>query len=292
MIENNTESTVLTITCNESTIKDRLQEVVVSQNGQLCFQVEVQRENKQSIFYRVEGEVRSPNILILYNGAYSGTIERKDKPVFQRSTWVADFGCLVINIDDPTIRLGKDCVIGWGQGTLEDYYSIEFNKFLQEIYLCLGVENSRNRIHFGSSAGGYQAIVGASLDQGSRAIVCNPQIDWTEHFLTSHVDRLRNVCFKGFSISAIQAMYPERANCMVFARKNKNIPSVDFYVNAQFAHDIRHQLTHFVGVLGAAESVDLLKDKEFEIYVTHASRGHNPPGKDDTIEYIQRRFVQ
>lgn len=290
MIENDVEG-IVTIICSETDLKDRLSEAVSSQNGNLCLQIEVNRGDRQSIFYRIEGDACNPNVLILYNGAYSGTVERKNQPVFQRCTWVSDFGCLVINIDDPTIRLGKDCVIGWGQGTLEDYYSLAFNKFLKEIYLCLGVEETRNKIHFGSSAGGYQAIVGASLDRGSRAIVCNPQVDWTNHFLTSHVDRLRNVCFKGFSIAAIKAMYPERANCMVFARRNRNIPSVDFYVNAQFAHDIRHQLTCFVDVLGAAESVDLLQDRDFEIYVTHASRGHNPPGKDDTIKYIQRRFV-
>lgn len=289
----NNESEVLQkIICRDNSFEQDIeQHPDILTNRYICSQIEIVRNSGLSLFYRIEGNLDSENILILYNGAYSNTIERKSEPVYQRCTWVADFDCLVINIDDPTIRLGKDCVIGWGQGTLDDYFSVSFNYFLQKIYKFLRIEESRNRIHFGSSAGGYQAVVAASLDYGSRAIVCNPQIDWTKHFLTSHVDRLRNMSFKGFSVEALQTMYPDRCNCITFAKKHGNIPSIDFYVNAQFAHDITNQLGCFIDELGSFDSQSLLKDRDFEIYITHASRGHNPPSKDETISYVKRRFI-
>lgn len=289
----NEESQILQhIICDETSFDDDIHNhTSVMSDGYLCVKIEVKRDNKPSIYYRIEGAVNSKNILILYNGAYGKTVERKSEPVFQCATWVDDFGCLVINIDDPTIRLNRECVIGWGQGVLDDYFSIHFDKYLQKIYKFLQIEKNINRIHFGSSAGGYQAIVGASLDKGSRAVVCNPQIDWTKHFIAFHVDRLRNMSFHGYSIEALQTMHPDRCNCMSFAKNNGNIPSVDFYVNGQFAHDVTNQLNEFINILGSYGATELLEGKNFEIYITHALRGHNPPDKEETISYIKRRFV-
>ena len=292
MNHNELTSEIPEIICSELNLKENLTEYIrVLNDKYLYLKIEITRNDSPSIHFRIEGDIEDKNILILYNGAYNGTAERKQKPVFQRSSWIKDLKALSINIDDPTILLGNGCIIGWGQGTLEDYYSLYFNNYLQTIYEVLNISALRNKIHFGSSAGGYQAVVGASLDIGSRAIICNPQIDWTSYFLLSHVDRLRNISFKGFSISALQAMHPDRVNCMKFAKKNRNFPSIDYYVNSQFSHDIQNQLNHFVNEIGLGENQELLHGKEFQIHITHESRGHNPPGKDDTVKLIQYRFL-
>lgn len=246
-------------------------------------------ENNIEYFFRVEGSLISKNCIIFYNGAVD--IEKKDKPVFQRSSWVSDFESLVINIDDPTVRLRKDIVLGWGQGLLENYFSMNFDRFLQEILSSLIIRDT-NRIHFGSSAGGYQAVIGSSLDKESRAIICNPQIDWTRHFFENHSNKIRDVSFKSYSIEALRVLYPERLNCLEMALKIGNIPNIDYYVNSAFTHDLENQLNYFMSIISSNRASMYTENKDINIHISHNKKfGHNPPDKIETIKYIKRRMI-
>ncbi len=239
-------------------------------------------DNGVTYYIRIEGNIHNDKCIIFYNGA--ADINRKDKPIFQRSSWVNEINALVINIDDPTIRLSHDLVLGWGQGTLENYYSEKFNIYLQDILNSFN-KPIVNRLHVGSSAGGYQAIVGSSFDVGSKALVLNPQIDWSHHFFMSHADRLRNIAFKNYSFDALKSMYPHRLNCLDMAIANGNIPSIIYYVNTAFAHDIDNQLVIFLDRLKGKSN--LLKDKTIDIRMyNNEKEGHNPPLKDKTIKII------
>ena len=245
-------------------------------------------EKDETYYFRIEGSLSDQNCIILYNGA--ADIAKKESPIFQRSSWVKDIEGLVINIDDPTVRLRKDIVLGWGQGKIDDYYSINFNNILQKILLALKKENL-NRIHFGSSAGGYQAIVGAALDKGSRAVVCNPQIDWTHHFFEKHITRIREVTFKNYSIEALRSMYLHRLNCIEMAIRLSNLPSTDYYVNSSFIHDMDNQLRYFIDSISGFKAKELLEGKEINIHVYHdAKTGHNPPSKVKTIGFIKKHM--
>lgn len=240
-------------------------------------------------YIRISGSIKSNNILVFYNGAVDLSKKKEKEYVFQRSSWDRDFDALVINVDDATARLASDIVIGWGQGNLDKYYSSYYNKYIQDILASLPSVNL-NKLHIGSSAGGYQAIVGASYDIGSRAIVFNPQIDWSHHFYLGHSDRLRNISFKGYSFESLRSMYPYRLNCILMAIKLGNIPSIDYYVNTAFSHDVDNQLIHFVKSLYG--QTDLLIKKEINISMySNIVLGHNPPMKDDTIKYIKKRMV-
>lgn len=246
-------------------------------------------EEDVSYYIRLEGSTLDKNCIILYNGAVD--IDKKDKPVFQRSSWVNDIEGFVINIDDPTVRLRKDIVLGWGQGKIDNYFSIKFNIILQKILMVMSFQNV-NRIHFGSSAGGYQAIVGAALDKGSRAIVCNPQIDWTHHFFEKHITKIREVTFKNYSVEAIRSMYLHRLNAMEMAIYISNIPSVDYYVNSSFTHDMNNQLRHFIDSISSFRAKRLLEGKEMNIHVYHDEKnGHNPPSKYKTISFIKKHII-
>ena len=147
MNHNELTSEIPEIICSELNLKENLTEYIrVLNDKYLYLKIEITRNDSPSIHFRIEGDIEDKNILILYNGAYNGTAERKQKPVFQRSSWIKDLKALSINIDDPTILLGNGCIIGWGQGTLEDYYSLYFNNYLQTIYEVLNISALRNKI--------------------------------------------------------------------------------------------------------------------------------------------------
>lgn len=282
-----TQEDIAEIVYEENAIKHLLNTHIIENRVELSFSV---LDEEVKFYLRVEGDVTSKNVIIFYNGAID--LERKkDKGfVFQRSTWAKDFDALVINVDDATTRLSSDIVLGWGQGSLEKYYSAYYNKYVQDILEVMTSE-SLNRLHVGSSAGGYQAIVGAAYDQGSRAIVFNPQIDWSHHFFPGHMDRLRNIAFKGYSFEALRSMYPWRLNCVDMAIRLHNIPSVDYYVNAAFMHDVDNQLMQFMFAIRRA-GAEMLLGKEINTHMYYdASAGHNPPTKDVTVEFVKRRLL-
>lgn len=246
-------------------------------------------ENNIEYFFRIEGSLNSKNCIVFYNGAVD--IAKKDTPVFQRSSWALDFESLVINIDDPTVRLRNDIVLGWGQGLLENYFSMNFDRFLQELLSSLNMQNT-NRLHFGSSAGGYQAVIGAALDKESRAIICNPQIDWTKHFFENHSNKIRDVSFKSYSVEALRVLHPERLNCLEMALKIGNIPNIDYYVNSAFTHDLENQLNYFISIVSSNRASIYTENRDVNIYISHNKKfGHNPPDKIETIKYIKRRMI-
>ncbi|MBQ9259284.1 MAG: hypothetical protein IJ187_05480 [Neisseriaceae bacterium] len=271
----------------EISIKEQIENQLLKklQGDYVCVQINFHIEN--NIFYlRLEGSLSAQQCVVLYNGAV--LLDKKNNGIFQRSTWVKELEAFVINVDDPTVRLHKDMALGWGQGTLNNYFSI---KMAQNVQLLLEVLNltTTQRVHFGSSAGGYQAIVGGSLDTGSRVVVVNPQIDWTHHFVQSHINRLLQVSFSHFTVEALQANYPERVNCLKFVKMQKYIPCIDYYVNASFPHDIKNQCSLFIDFI--AENAHLFEQQKFRLFVYNDKKaGHNPPDKNTTIKYIKNAF--
>ncbi|WP_162901977.1 hypothetical protein [Aeromonas hydrophila] len=115
----------------------------------------------------------SDRLLVFLNGAISRSI--KHPPVFQRKTWLDYIPHTSVIIPDRTVEINDSLELAWYLGVNGSDYLIKVISYVSSLALELGIKNSRITF-YGSSGGGYAAILASTLLVGSNAIVINPQI--------------------------------------------------------------------------------------------------------------------
>lgn len=148
----------------------------------------------------------------------------------------------------------------------------------------LGAQTPEQRTYFGSSAGGFWAWSAAILDPGSRAVVNNAQIDWTR-WMAGAVNALRTARFDGILPATIRTKHPARSSVLELWRQKKKPARVDYWVNVASDHDRVVDLPQVEAF--AREHPDLAGNLRILRYDDEAA-GHNPMGREDTVEAILR----
>jgi len=231
-------------------------------------------------------KANSDKLVILLNGAVDRN--RSDGPVFQRSSWVSDIPANVLNIADPTVNETNRLSIGWGQSVrgvaLDDMSSMAI-----QIGNMLGVVNGDDRIYFGSSAGGFQAVQLATRDVGSKAIVNNPQTDWTYYMQTS-VNAVRRDVYDSLPIEWIRDQYPGNCSIASALKQFGYYPEIDYYVNAESESDVNVHLRRFISEISDFENKEILKKLKINFYGDPVA-GQNPLPKGRTISIINSHLT-
>ena len=229
-------------------------------------------------YYRTE----SPILLIHYNGA----VDRQTKPsgiVFQRSTWADRFPHPILFIADPSLLEEKNLTLGWGQTPLSQPYFPEVAaKIAQKVGEVVG---ATNRIHIGSSAGGFQAASAALLDRpGASAWVNNAQFDWTKYESTRAVEEV--VALLGYgSDSELTKQFPHRTSVFNLAQQTRAEINIRYVLNSESPMDVARQLPvwkELSSLPAIASSEVLYRDPE---------AGHNPLSKERWFEELEN-FTQ
>ncbi|WP_327987311.1 hypothetical protein [Geobacillus thermodenitrificans] len=145
---------------------------------------------------------------------------------------------------------------------------------------------SANQILFyGSSAGGFMALYLAGLIKGSRAIVNNPQTVVSNYY-ESHVYKMYECSYSGFSKEEIESKYRERLSVIEFYKEIGYIPNILYLQNMACEHDVQNHLQPFLGILKYSKQLFDEKSKvRFEFYYNE-KQGHNPLDKSTTLYYI------
>ena len=113
-------------------------------------------------------------LVVLFNGAYNKA--QSPVPNFMRWSWAERAGFSYIVVDDPIVSKGSDTNIGWYIG-IKDFDLQEFVYNLVKDILTRIFLSPNSIIFFGSSGGGFAALMAAIRMRGSTAVVNNPQTD-------------------------------------------------------------------------------------------------------------------
>lgn len=232
---------------------------------------------------------RSNRLLVTYNGA----IQRSKAPegiVFQRSSWLEEFESSVIQFADPSLVLHKNAQIGWGQISRDHMAMFDYMKLLRRLREILNLPAAKNTLHFGSSAGGFQALVAASLDKGANAFVNNPQLDWTLYD-RRHVEKVFINLFG--SVEAGETFVNENAwrkSVLEFFDYSGHFPNSQIYINAASPTDFEVQLPAFLEKLAEADKFTSRDILQLNLYKDPVS-GHNPMNKQRTIRLVNEALV-
>lgn len=221
----------------------------------------------------------SKKVAVLGSGAFDRN--KMQPPVFHRHKWFGDFDESVIIFNDPTLSLG-DINIGWGYGNQERHFISEIGDILKIIYQCLGIKTT-SALYFGSSAGGFTAMMLASYMKGW-AFVNNPQTDIRLYFKT-HVDKLKCVVYGDENIELINI----RSNVVEWFKKNKYVPRIYYAQNLTCSHDMNK---HFLPFLDQVRHIDerYFKGKLTTHLYADKERGHDPLEKRETLGIMRNIF--
>lgn len=225
----------------------------------------------------------SDRLLVTYNGA----IQRAKAPdgvVFQRSSWLDEFAANVVQIADPTMYRHASLQIGWGQLDEANWAIESYVEILDALRQHFGLGNPEKTLHYGSSAGGFQASATAVFDRGSRVLVNNPQFDWSR-YLPAFINALLRNVFPNAQLEEIKAASPWRVSVLDLFARQDYVPEMDVMVNLASHSDLRDQLLPAVERLSEIQAVGTKPKVTFSTY--HDEKlNHNPLNKNVTISRI------
>ena len=222
-----------------------------------------------------------PRVLTLFNGAVD--LERSQRePVFQRSSWWRDIPGTQIYVADPG-SLGTDALsLSWGQVSAGTSVIPGTVRALRLLAGVLGAAEPSQRTYFGSSAGGFWAWSAAALDDGSRAVVNNAQIDWTR-WMAEAVNELRFARFDGILPATLRERLPQRTSVLRLWEATGAASQIDYWVNIASKHDRIVDLPQVEAF--ARQRPDLAAHLHIHRYEDDAA-GHNPLSRDATLRAI------
>ena len=220
-------------------------------------------------------------LVIAFNGAVRRTPGKVPQEIFQRRTWVDDFDADVLFISDPTLRTDNQISIGWGQGAPGRFALPAMAQTARFVAECLEVPSAA-RLYFGTSAGGFQALQTAARDEGSRALVNNPQIDWTK-YIPVYVTTIARQIYEGATPEETAENFPDRTSTAHAFAEFGHIPRTRCLLNAASENDALAQLPALVDALPAQSG----ERSCFDVSLYSDVRGgHNPLSKAATAAAV------
>lgn len=256
-------------------------ELVVGEQGEHRFIVDAGTCPVPVLFRPSE---RNPDVLLV---TYNGAIQRSKAPdgiVFQRSSWLNEFEASVIQLADPTMIKNQRLQIGWGQYSKEEWAIGAYLDVIQALRERFGLAEANQTLHYGSSAGGFQAVCCAAVDRGSSALVNNPQLDWSL-YNGSFVNALLRDVFNDSPIETVLSLQPWRVNVIDLFEELGYVPEIEVLLNIASNGDVEQQLKPFLSKLEGFESLGKKPALSFNFYFD-AKMGHNPLEKAYTIQKI------
>lgn len=190
------------------------------------------------------------NVICLGSGAYSPK-ESISPPIFRRHTWQSEFEESVIYYNDPTLYNDPDLLLGWGVGKNDKWYL----QNIAEIIIRLAKKNhidSKNILFFGSSGGGFTALMLATIIKKSSVLVNNPQM-FLFNYLKAPFNKMIDSCFDNSDLDKILKKYKYRFDVVELFKREKYMPQISYVVNINSENDILNQLIPFINSLSSFE---------------------------------------
>ena len=223
------------------------------------------------------------NLICFGSGAY--VPERLTPPIFRRHSWQDQFEESVIYYNDPTLYVDPDIRIGWGVGKNDEWYIPVIN----DIILKLAGKNdikAEDILFFGSSGGGFTAIILSTLIKNSEVMVNNPQL-FLCNYQQGHFNQMIKSCFDEQDLDTIFKKYGYRFDVLEIFRREKHIPKIIYLVNTDSEPDINNQLLPFIKGLDSFEEFD----DQVKILLYKTEGGHQGIyDMDKTISLIKNHF--
>lgn len=235
----------------------------------------------------------SDKLVVLYNGAVSRS-RCEDGIVFQRSSWSDEIPATVVSFADPTLVSHEGMTIGWGQADGKLFAPEQYKVILDMLRTVLSLPEAHKTLHYGSSAGGFQALATTAFDRDSHALCNNPQVDFSQYNLAWATNRALKVNgFKNRTEYLESENYDDISWRIEIPKLYENLyyspENIRIQVNAASENDLKVQIAAFVSEITSISSLPSVNGYEIYYYY-HPALGHNPLPKPSTITEIENEL--
>ncbi len=218
----------------------------------------------------------SKKLIVMLNGAINRSISQP--PVFQRKTWLEYMPYNVLIIPDRTVEINNSLELGWYLGKSNCDYIHSIAKLVTNTANELNIENESISF-YGSSGGGYAAIILSTLLIGSNSISINPQT-----ILKSYIRRV-------YDKFILDTGHDERSPLLAvtsYMDERKYIPRMTLIQNRL---DHLHYKEHFIPFIKwyLSNSSELSTFGDFSVTEFTSDKGHNAiPNVYESMPYMDK----
>nr|VFK67895.1 MAG: hypothetical protein BECKUNK1418G_GA0071005_11736 [Candidatus Kentron sp. UNK]VFK73178.1 MAG: hypothetical protein BECKUNK1418H_GA0071006_11706 [Candidatus Kentron sp. UNK] len=212
--------------------------------------------------------------------------EKVPLPVFQRWSWSEEIKGSVLILNDPTL-FGNQLILGWWQGEESSYALSSACDFIRLIIGKLGY-SIQDVLFYGSSAGGFSALMMAGHLGCGLAIVNNPQINLLERHIEQPFQAVLETKFRGISREEAFNEYPTRFSVSALFKEINYIPRILYYQNVKDHLHFEGQYLPFVKELYGSG----LDPNEFQSVLYMHHWGHFPLERIKTISIINLSIAE
>jgi len=228
----------------------------------------------REIAFRLVG-AHSPDALVI---SFHGATDRQKValPRFQRA-FDAGPRAAYLSISDPTLLDSDKLRLGWYSGS----ENFPLRAILLELLLnTIAVLRPRRTLFFGSSGGGYAALLYAKSVEGAVSLTINPQTDILSYY-SSHVEDYFDSCWPGVAESD-RASGPLLCDLATWYKDNPGKVSTIILSSAGDRQHFINHVSRFVGAVGLTTRSRIILASDF--FGTMGHGGSIPSG------VIQRWF--
>jgi hypothetical protein len=217
-------------------------------------------------------------LFIMLNGAVDRA--KTPLPTFARWNWGKILGGHVLAICDPTLELDGELRLGWFLGRAGLNPTQTLTAVANKVRHLLHLDESQ-MIFYGSSGGGFAALIAASSLPTGRALCINPQTDINNYY-PKDIERIAKVFDATLTATECRNRHPLRW-CALEAIKASKYAGHDLRIfYAQNLVDDIHHKRHFKPFCeSTASPIDggLSKDGTVLTHVYNSPEGHGaePP---------------
>ncbi|MGL5128236.1 MAG: hypothetical protein ACRC7D_08780 [Aeromonas popoffii] len=185
---------------------------------------------------------KTDRIVVFFNGATTGALTGRSN--FMRWSWGYKAGISFISFDDPVVSCTKLTNLGWYIGTKDIDVQEVINEILQHIIESNNIASNRV-VFYGSSGGGFAAIMAAIRLRGSVAVAINPQTNILKYHKKSHEKVINNFFPSDSLLDNPKNKVIERFSTIESIRKSQYIPNILYIQNTQDAFHLNNHYLPF-----------------------------------------------
>lgn len=222
------------------------------------------------------------NVVVFFNGATTGELTGRSN--FMRWSWGYNAGISFISFDDPVVSCTKLTNLGWYIGTKDIDVQKVINEILQHIIASNNIAPNRV-VFYGSSGGGFAAIMAATRLRGSIAIAINPQTNILNYHRKSYEKILKNFFCNNSELERAHTKYLSRFSTIEYSNISKYIPNIIYIQNTQDSfHVNNHYIPFHKFYIDSTRGIGNFKNR-LHIRLFNDEKGHS--GISDKNEFLK-----
>jgi len=223
----------------------------------------------------------SKKLIVVFPSAISRDAS-DTRPIFHRWSWAEEFDSNFICLSDPSFDI-LDLLGGWFLVNGERDLFKELKNIIINFAEMYDIEE-RNITFYGSSMGGFGALMLSSFFPKSLSVAEVPQIDLRHYPWKSAIRAIEEKCLSGKSINEFYEQFPERVSVIDRFKDNGVFSNIEIISNA---HDIEVSSISSFYEFYLKNSNVFSYVGNFGITITNKVSGHRPLPKNIAVRMLK-----